>query len=563
MAVIDADALAAGIKDRYPAEKQAEYEAWREQLHPVLQRAVDRAIASAAVDGWRAHPAAFMFHITSDPWWLRPHVQFLSLKYRDAVTGVSNRQQWHLPPRLGKTRVLDGGEIWNLDRTAGRAMSIRASYAKTLATRSSIAVRTGIGHADVNCEVGPPPEGTPGREKSTQSEWYTTAGGGMFATGINATVLGFGVGRGGVLAIDDPMEDWTVAHSESRRKALFEQYRGTFRHRLDDDTAAILVVHQRLNRLDLSGMLNEAAEAGDGDEFEMVVLPMIAEEGDILGREPGEPLDPIAFPIEACRSRAKGQGTYVSAAVEQQNPSEEEGDELLREWFRLEDATPAKYDQQITSWDFKLKNTETGDYVVGQAWGRTGPDFWLFDQVRGQYDHATTANAMALLSVRNPQIRTHLVEAAGSVSEVLPLLRKAQPDYVVTPEMAGRLGMTEDEAEQVQDLRRRGMSGIVTKAPKGDKVVRARSWLVPPAEAGNVHLYSRMPGLAGLLDEWAGFPDHADHDDQVDAASQALQRLQTGTGGIAKAKSKRRVPQTQKPSTGRTGRSTRPTAPKR
>ncbi len=558
------DDLIAEIGERFAQpETNVAFHAFRERLPPEVRSVVDREMQARVPDGWRAHPAAFMFHLTGDDWWLRPHVQFLSMKYRDAVTGVSNRQQWHLPPRLGKTRVLDGGEIWNLDRTAGRAMSIRASYVQSLAARSSLTVRNGIGHVDVNAQVGPPPPGTPGQNKATQTEWYTTEGGGMLATGINAAVLGFGVSRGGVLAIDDPMEDWTVAHSESRRKALFAQYRGTFRHRLDDEDSAILIVHQRLNRLDLSGMLNEAAEAGDGDVFELVVLPMIAEENDPLGREPGEPLDREAFDETACRSRSKALGSHVSAAVEQQNPSEEVGDELLREWFLLEQVMPDRYDQTLTSWDFKLKNKETGDYVVGQAWGRTGPDCWMIDQVRGQFDHATTANAVALLAVRNPQIHTHVVEAAGSVDDVLPKLRKPQPGYEVSDKMAGRLGMTEPEREQVQDLRRRGMTGIVTHAPKGDKVVRARTWTVPLAEAGNVHLNARGAWVPVYLDESAGFPDHAEHDDQVDATSQALQRLQTARGGIAKTASGKRIPQQPKPSTGRVVRSTRPTPPKR
>lgn len=552
------DRLWKEIGERFPDEGDItgpEFEAFYESLPPALVPIVDRGLAQRSVDGWRAHPAALMHHITGDDWWLRPHVQYLSLKFRDAVLGVSPRQVWNLAPRLGKTRVLDGGEIWNLDRTVGAARSIRVTHALSLAARSSIMVQNTIAHPDIAAAVGPPPPGTAAVAKATQREWYTTAGGGMLATSMHAQVLGFGVGpadskgMGGILGIDDPMKDWQTAHSKTQRDDVHTQYKGTFRHRLDDEECAILIVMQRLHRDDLSGRLAADALIGDGDEFEQVVLPHIAVEDDPLGREPGEPLDPLAFTEPQARKRAKALGTYVASAVEQQSPSEEVGNEILREWFKLDDDMPPAYDQTLCSWDFKLKDNESGDFVCGQAWGRTGPDLWMIDQIHGKYDHATTANAVALLSVRNPQIRTHVVEAAGSASDVLPTLVKAQPKYEVTEKMAGRLGMTETEAAAVQALRRTGMTGIVTRKPQNDKVVRARSWIAPLAEAGNIHLNPQGIWLPGYLDEMAEFP--GEHDDMVDASSQACKELQTSRGGIGKGSTKTRVPQQQRPSSGK------------
>lgn len=555
------DDVIAAARNRWPElndQNRAEFAGWVDSLPTELAIVVRREMAARTVDGWRAHPALFMHHLTGDDWWLRPHVMFFSQKYRDAVTGVSPRQIWNMPPRLGKTRILDGGQIWNMDRTGGLARSIRASYAVDLAVRSSVVIRNMIGHQEVDAQVGAPPPGAAVAEKNTQSEWYTTTGGGMIATGVMAKALGFGVGQGGTLELDDPMKDWQQAHSETQRKAVFNQYRGTFRHRLDDETCAVLVVHQRLHRMDPTGMLLRAWEQGDGDEFEVVSLPHLAEPDDPLGREVGEPIDPEAFTRDEALSRARALGTHVASAVEQQNPSDELGNELLREWFRLEDVMPAAWDQSLTSWDLKLKNNEEGDFVVGQAWVRTGPDVWLVDQLRGQYDHATTANAIALLQVRHPQIRQHVVESAGSASDVLPKLTKPQPDYVVTAEMAGRLGMTEAEQELVQEVRRQGMPGIVTHPPKGDKTVRARTWIAPTAEAGNVHLDAYGNWVPVFLDEAAAFPG-GDHDDQIDAASQAIQRLQASQGSISSGNSGRRIPSQPTVATGRPRRSgTRP-----
>jgi len=545
--------LVTEVRDRFPDPGSDDgFVAWRDTLPVDVRVVLDRGLAAGSPVGWRAHPAALMYHLTGDDWWLRRHVQFLSRKFRDAATGVSPRQIWNMPPRLGKTRVLDGGEIWNIDRTGGVSMSIRVTHAVTLAARSSLIIRNMVAHVDVGATIGEPPPGTAAVEKATQTEWYTTAGGGLLATSMSAQVLGFGVGRGGVLTIDDPMKDWQQAHSKTQRDMAHDQYRGTYRHRLDDETAGIIVVMQRLHRDDLTGRLLEDMASGDGDDFELVSIPHIADSpDDLLGREIGEPIDPEAFSLGAARGRARALGSHVAAAVEQQNPQEEVGNEILREWFRIEDQYPARFDQTLTSWDLKLKDNESGDFVVGQCWGRTGTGFWMIDQIRGRFDHATTVNAIALLQIRNPQVRHHVVEAAGSASDVLPTLTKPQPDYDVSDKMAARLGMAADEQAAVQELRRRGMTGVVTHPPKGSKTVRARTWIAPLAEAGNVHLWSQGTWLAAYLDEMAGFPSPPD--DQVDATSQALQRLQASRGGIAKSSGKRRVPARPTPAGARMG----------
>jgi hypothetical protein len=102
-----------------------------------------------------------------------------------------------------------------------------------------------------------------------------------------------------------------------------------------------------------------------------------------------------------------------------------------------------------------------------------------------------------------------------------------------------KVGVTDEDRESVARLRRRGMTGLVQHGAKGDKQVRARSFIAPAAEAGDVRLPAYAEWLPLLLDELAGFPD-ASHDDQVDAMSQALQRL--GHGGASLAAPQRSTP---------------------
>lgn len=518
-----------------------ELEAWASILPPDDLALVEQIMAEHAAQGWRTDPATFAHHL--DPRYkLWAYVRLLSAKFREAVDGTSKRQIWNLPARLGKSLLASQyGPLWALDHTHGRARIILWSYGKALATENAVGVRDRIvqyqNQLTDGCQLAP------GRKR--MDRFVTAAGGGVLAAGVSGAVRGFGAGDGGGIVADDPFKDWQEAHSEHRRNLVWNQYRGTLLDRLDDEGAWIIHVHHRVHEDDMTGRLLAEQAKGDGDEWDITVLPALAVANDPLGRQPGEALEPERFSVAFHQQLARSMGTYLASALQQQDPSPEEGTDLLRAWFQLYaehgtdntdrlPLTPPAADQALTSWDLKLKDKEAGDYVVGQAWWRTGPDFWLRDQLRGQWDHATTANAIALLAVRNPTCRTHVIESAGSYGDVAPQLRKPQAGYVVSPEMAARLEMTELEVAQVQKLRRRGLSGIVPHPPKGDKQVRARLYIAPAAEAGNVHVPAYAEFTPVLLDELAAFPNGA-NDDQVDSMSQALQRLGTGVATVSAA----------------------------
>lgn len=530
------DALAE-LGDLVLAMDPAELEAFVLQLAPVDRYLIERVLADRAAAGWRADPATMRNRL--DPTYeLRAYVRFLARKWVELCDNTGRRMIWNLPGRYGKTALVQAGLAWLLDRKPG-SQSIYVTHGQQLANETGIAVRDLLReHRDVlraQLRV----------DRRERRRFVTTEDGGLLVVGLGGVPYGFGVGRGGVLVVDDPFKHWAEAHSEARRKYVVEQFKGTLRNRLDDERSGILVVHHRLHTEDLTGKLKADMEAGTGEEWEMVVLPALAaapQPGrvvpgypDPLGRAPGEALDPDRFPAEAVAQRAKAVGSHLAAALEDQDPQPDEGGEIKRAWFDLIDAgqLPPAYDQELISWDLKLKDREAGDYVVGQVWGRTGSDYWLRDQLRGQYDHATTGNAIALLSVRHPGVTLSAIEAAGSADEVVPQLRKPRKDYVVSAEMAGRLGMTEAERDAVQALRRRGMSGLVFHpVTEGSKPVRARTFIVPAAEGGSVHVVVAH-WTPHYLDEMAGFP--GGHDDQVDATSQALQRLGVGTASLRPA----------------------------
>lgn len=368
--------------------------------------------------------------------------------------------------------------------------------------------------------------------------WETEQGGGLYATGVGGGIIGY---PADTLLLDDLLKGWQAAHSKGQRELVWDIYKSQCRMRMQSFLSPIIACGTRWHELDHFRRLVEN-EDEQGDQWKIVRLPTVAEApdptstdpilrlADPLDREPGELLEPERFEEREVRARFSALGSYLAAAMEQQRPAAEEGTEIKRSWFHVDETMPQHFDSALTSWDMKLKDKETDDYNVGQVWFRTGTDFWLMDQIRGKWGQAVTRVAVALLAVRWPDVKRHVIESAGFGPEVIQSLKEKSPKYVVSDEVASLLGMNEDERVLVQALIRRGLPGVVGNTVKGSKSVRMRAE-APLVEAGNVHLPAHATFTPPFLDECAAFPNGA-NDDQVDAFSQALSKLSRSSGRV-------------------------------
>ncbi len=542
--MIDDERPAAALARRFLSLPEAGRHEFLLRQPPEMRDVIERAVAAEMAIGWRATPATMGYYLDRrgegklEPFQDFRYAMLLGQKFRDAAEGISTRQIWNLPPQYGKSTVASQwGPVWYFDRFPQRNL-ILSAYGDNLTRRNSLFVlRTLREHHDV-LRV------TLQRDQQQQDRFSTSLGGGLLATTIDGEATGFSAH--GVI-IDDPFKNWQDAHSANRRRHVVNQYRSVFRMRQTSDEMFIIVVMTRWHEDDLAGVLYNEGLSGDGEEWELVRLPEIAEEADPqspnpitrladpLDREPGEILEPRRFGEKAVAARRLSAGPYLWAGMHQQRPAPEEGDEIKRAWWKIQDLLPPTFDEIITSWDMKLKDKEAGDYVAGGTWGRVGSHFWLFAILRGQWNQATTENAIALAAVREPRARLHVVENTGNGPEVMTSLREAKGDYEISDEMAGLLGMTESERAAVQAVRRMGIPNIVGEnVPQNSKPVRMRahSGLI---EGGSVHLWSEMAGLATYLEEMSAFPNGA-NDDQVDMTSQALSRLRTSAATITAPK---------------------------
>jgi predicted phage terminase large subunit-like protein len=400
-----------------------------------------------------------------------------------------------MPPRHGKSELVSRYfPAWYIGVFPDKRI-ILVSY------EADFAATWGRKARDLLEEHGPSLFGIRVSGKSSAANRWDIEGheGGMITAGVNGPITGKGADIG---IIDDPVKNDQEAMSVTYQERTYEWYKSTFRTRLQRDGAIILIM-TRWNENDLAGKLL-AAQEEDGEKWEVVNLPAIAEEGDLLGRDPGQPLCPDLFTIEALRSIEKAVGSFWWASLYQQRPSPAEGGILKRNWWQYYRQTPDRFDEVIQSWDMAFKDTKTADFVVGQVWGRKGADKYLLDQVRDRMDFPATVQAVRSLSAKWPQARNKLVEDKANGPAVIATLKNEIP-------------------------------GLIAVNPEGGKVVRAQA-ASPDIEAGNVYLPdpSVAPWVHDFIEECAAFPNGA-NDDQVDAMTQALIRFankSTNTTGI-------------------------------
>lgn len=428
--------------------------------------------------------------VSEGRWFPYEHLLFLNRKLVDVAAGRIKRLMVSMPPRHGKSELVSRYfPAWFIGAFPDKRI-ILVSY------EADFAATWGRKARDLLEEHGPSLFGIRVSGKSSAANRWDIEGheGGMVTAGVNGPITGKGADIG---IIDDPVKNDQEAMSVTYQERTYEWYKSTFRTRIQRDGAIILIM-TRWHENDLAGKLL-AAQEEEGEKWEVVSLPAIAEDDDPLGREIGQPLCPGLFNKDALESIKKAVGSYWWASLYQQRPSPAEGGIFKRNWWQYYRRVPDRFDEIIQSWDMTFKDTKSADFVVGQVWGRKGADKYLLDQVRDRMDFPATIQAVRTLSAKWPQARAKLVEDKANGPAVIATLK-------------------------------REISGLIPVEPQGSK--ESRAWAVSPdIEAGNVYLPD--PGIApwvhDFIEECAAFPNGA-NDDQVDAMSQALMRLNKQPG---------------------------------
>lgn len=307
--------------------------------------------------------------------------------------------------------------------------------------------------------------------------------------GVGGGITGQGAD---ILIIDDPIKDRAQAGSKTIRDSIWDWYTSTAYTRLSPG-GGVIVMANRWHTDDLIGRLIQ--RMGEGDTFRIVNYPAIAEH-DELHRKAGEALHPERYPLSTLLQIQKTIGSRDWEALYQQHPVPDGGALFKLEWFRRWTATslPPEFDHTLMSWDMTFKDSKNSDYVVGQVWGKKGPNFYLLDQVRGQWDFVKTKEMVRVLAHKWPRVVRKLVEDKANGSAVISELKST-------------------------------VSGFVPITPTESKEARASS-VTPYFEAGNVFIPedSAAPWVPHYVSELLEFPAGS-HDDQCFVAGTKVATL--------------------------------------
>lgn len=358
------------------------------------------------------------------------HHRLMTKAIQQEVERDGGRLYIGMPPRHGKSETGTIRTIaWHIGRWPEKQV-VLLCYGSELAAEFSRRIRSlvrdDLRYKRVFPEVGLDPE------RSKLLDWKTTAGGGLKALGVGGGITGHGAD---LMVIDDPHKEGD-ADSMHKLDQIYDWYVTAARTRLSPG-ASIVFIMTRWHLQDLAGRLL-AAEGSDS--WREIVLPALAEEGDILGRAPGEALWPQRFSREDLQS-LKALNDRHFQALFQNNPRG--ADDVMFDIDKVKWLVKKPGGRAFWTCDLATSRKESADYSVLARWKYDGERLYLLDNVRMRDTFS--------------EIRELLLRIA----------RHYKNDDIVFPKEVLELLMMEDLRREV------GAGRIESVSMKGDKVQKA------------------------------------------------------------------------------------------
>ena len=208
--------------------------------------------------------------------------------------------------------------------------------------------------------------------------------------------------------IDDPFGKREDADSPTMRQKVWDWYTNDLYTRLSAE-AWIVLTHTRWHRDDLAGRLLRKMADRSADQWDILCLPAVKEEGpgDAADhRQPGDVLWP-AFKSPADLDIIRQQDAKTFAALYQQNPTDASTADwavaLAGDWmWATPDQWPAKFDLGVVCVDAsKGKSDKQGDYTAIVYMGIARGLLWIdakieripLDQVVGKRSSFATSTS--------------------------------------------------------------------------------------------------------------------------------------------------------------------------
>jgi predicted phage terminase large subunit-like protein len=289
---------------------------------------------------------------TNSAYTAAPHHTLIAEKLEAVERGETKRLMICMPPRHGKSELASRRfPSWFLGRNPLHQI-IAASYNSDLANDFGREVRNIVASDDYRRLF----DTKLAEDSKAANRWHTEDGGMYVAAGVGTAITGRGAH---LLLIDDPFKDRKEADSEIRRNDVWNWYTSTAYTRLMPG-GAIVVINTRWHDDDLSGRLL-AEQANGGDQWEVISLPAIGDEGALW---------PDWYPIDRLEQIRSVLPARDWNALYQQNPIPDDGDYFKAAWFSEYEELPEKLNMYGAS-DYAVTDG-AGDYTEH---GIIGTDF--------------------------------------------------------------------------------------------------------------------------------------------------------------------------------------------
>lgn len=401
---------------------------------------------------------------------------------------IQNLMVWMPPGSAKSTYASVLFPAWFLAQDTSKSI-IAASHTAELASSFGRRVRNTISEhsATLGYDIA--------SDNAAADRWQVAGGGEYISAGVGGSITGR---RADLALIDDPVASRQDADSELKRNRAWEWYLFDLRTRLKPNGRTI-IIQTRWHEDDLSGRLIEH----EAHKWEVLRLPMIAEENDQLGREIGEQLWAEWFTDDMVADAKRDERVW--SALYQQRPSPETGDYFKKDWLRPTAQIPDVKTLAIYGGSDYAVSEGRGDYTVHVVIG-VDPEnrMYLLDLWRGQKDSSVWIDAFCDLVKQWKPLGW--AEEAGQIKSSIGSFKMQR--------------MRERQAYVHCDT---------FSTHGGNKSIRAQSIRGRIALNGIYYKHGE-PWVNDLISEMMSFPA-GKHDDQVDAlglVGQLLDKMVSG-----------------------------------
>lgn len=397
------------------------------------------------------------------------HLGPLMEVFERIAAGEELRIALSAPPRHAKTETVIHGMAWLLMRRP-ELVGGYVSYAADLSEEKSrkcldLCVKLGLAH-----------------ERQSSGAWRTSAGGGLYATGLMGPLTGRGVD---LLLVDDPIKNRVEAESKVFRDRAWDWISDVGETRVEPG-GSVIVFMTRWHPDDIIGRMQKEW----GSKF--IRIPAIDEDGRALW--------PERWPVEKLLEK-KARNAFTFESLYQGRPRRK-GERVFGDVHHY-DALPDKFYRVAIGVDLAYTEKKSADWSVA-----------IVGRGVGQGDET----ALYIESIRREQV------LSATFKPILRGLHEANP----TAPMESYVHGTEKGAVSLFDS---GDDAVPLRGitAHGDKRLRAEP-VATAWNAGRVLLPKDAPWLEDFIEEVTGFTGVKDaHDDQVDALASCFDALSGGT----------------------------------